>query len=83
LREQREGELREANVQSRRALEAARQEGADVRRRMRAEADAEGQRVIGEAKRRAEAELEPLRQELQGQIEKLATTAAGRVLGRG
>jgi len=82
LRSQQASELREANLQSRKTLEAARQEANEVRRNLRAEAENQAQSMIEAARREAEAELKPVRKALLGQVEHLATLAAAQALGQ-
>lgn len=82
LREQQDSELREVNLQARKALEAVRQEANEVRRRLRAEAEEEARNMIETARREAQTELTSVREELLGQVDHLATVAAAHVLGQ-
>lgn len=82
LRDQQASTLREANLEARKTLEAARQEANAMRRQLRAEAEEEARNMIEAARREAEAELKPVHKALLGQVEHLAAVAAAQVLGQ-
>ncbi len=82
LRREREGELKQASRQARRAIQVARQQGDELRRKMRVEADVQAQQIIADARKEAEKELQPVREALLGQVDDLAETVVAQVRGK-
>lgn len=82
LRRERESELRQANRQARRALQAARQQGDELRRALRVEAEGQANQIIADARTKAEKELKPVREALLGQIDRLAETLVAKAMGK-
>ncbi|MFC0863011.1 F0F1 ATP synthase subunit B [Sphaerimonospora cavernae] len=74
-------QLAEARQEAARLREEAREQGAQIKAELREEAEAEARRILAAARTQIEAERQQALAQIQGEIGRLSTDLAGRIVG--